>query len=95
MSNLTEDQRIFLEECLKEFSDRYSDSDMEYQEVYDEGIPSPPIIHPWYPRSRFGYRDRGNRSPDRHNYNRDRGYKQSRSPNGQGSNSYHNKKRAY
>lgn len=72
MSNLTVEQLTFIEECLKEFSDRYSENDSDYQKVYDEGVPNPPIVSPWHTRSRFGYRERGNRSPERHNYNRDR-----------------------
>ncbi|KAF2894436.1 hypothetical protein ILUMI_11743 [Ignelater luminosus] len=60
-AQLTKEQEAFLDECLLEFSDRYTDADIEYKKVYDTGIPPPPIMYPWYGRPRLG----GNRDRDR------------------------------
>ncbi|XP_018561318.1 uncharacterized protein LOC108903576 [Anoplophora glabripennis] len=56
--NLTKEQLTFLEECNLEFSERYTDSDLEYKKIFDLGIPPPPIMYPWYGKGRFN-RDRG------------------------------------
>ncbi|KAF5276955.1 hypothetical protein FQR65_LT16119 [Abscondita terminalis] len=59
---LTREQSAFLEECLLEFSDRYTDADVEYKKVSEEGIPPPPIMHPWHGRPKltpYRNRDRG------------------------------------
>ncbi|XP_031333891.1 uncharacterized protein LOC116163901 [Photinus pyralis] len=56
---LTKEQEAFLEECLLEFSDRYTDADFEYKKTYDRGVPPPPIMFPWYGRPKLtGYRRR-------------------------------------
>ncbi|KAJ8951860.1 hypothetical protein NQ318_019836 [Aromia moschata] len=60
-AELTENQLAFLEECNLEFSERYTDSDLEYKKVYDTGIPPPPIICPWWTHLR-GRRFNGERS---------------------------------
>lgn len=67
--NLTKEQLAFLEECNLEFSERYTDSDLEYKKIYDLGIPPPPIMCPWYGKGRFNNRDRGG---DRYNDHRNR-----------------------
>ncbi|KAL1497661.1 hypothetical protein ABEB36_008584 [Hypothenemus hampei] len=59
--SLSEAQLKFIEECKQEFSERFTDLDCDYKKIYDEGIPSPPIIYPWHPRNRNN-RDWG---PDR------------------------------
>lgn len=62
---LTKEQKAFLEETNLEFSDRFTDADLEYKKVYDDGIPPPPVMYPWYVRNRPS----GNRNsfPDRNN----------------------------
>lgn len=81
---LTKEQKAFLEECNLEFSDRFTDADLEYKKVYNEGIPPPPIMYPWYGRNRPGnnrnYRAGGsrhddNRSEHSENNDRERGYR--------------------
>ncbi|KAF5287551.1 hypothetical protein FQA39_LY15880 [Lamprigera yunnana] len=65
---LTREQQVFLDECQLEFSDRYTDADIEYKKVCEEGIPPPPIMYPWYERrkmipyknrERGGYKEHG------------------------------------
>lgn len=51
--NLTAEQKQFLEDCELEFADRYTNLDEEYKKIYDAGIPPPPIMYPWYQRSRY------------------------------------------
>lgn len=71
--NLTSEQKAFLEECALEFSDRFTDSDLEYKKMYDAEIPPPPIMCPWYGKSRVpGNRYRGGGSY--HNDSRDNRY---------------------
>lgn len=69
-AGLTSEQERFLEECYLEFSERFTDSDLEYKKVYDSGVPPPPIMCPWYGRSRFNNRDRAGGS--RNDYYRPR-----------------------
>lgn len=84
--NLSVEQKQFLEECESEYIDRYTESDEEYVKIYNSGIPSPPIMFPWYGRSRFNNdRTGGSRNdqfrsrkrphpdseqPERNNYNK-------------------------
>ncbi|XP_019869771.1 RNA guanine-N7 methyltransferase activating subunit [Aethina tumida] len=77
---LSQEQLDFLEECNNEFADRYTEEDPEYKMIYDLGIPTPPIICPWYARNRFNrdraggsrfHRDRDNRRG--RDFNEDRG----------------------
>lgn len=71
--NLSVEQEKFLEQCERDFVDRYSDSDEQYKKVYDSGIPSPPIMSPWYNRYRFnndrqgGIRNSGYQQRNRYN----------------------------
>eukprot|EP00088_Acartia_fossae_P036932 TRINITY_DN38128_c0_g1_i1.p1 TRINITY_DN38128_c0_g1~~TRINITY_DN38128_c0_g1_i1.p1 ORF type:complete len:129 (+),score=16.96 TRINITY_DN38128_c0_g1_i1:34-420(+) len=58
MTELTEEQQKFLEECENEFKNRYTDADPDYLKVKKEGIGQPPIVHPWFAKTR---NDRGNR----------------------------------
>ncbi|GLV41613.1 DZIP1 [Carabus blaptoides fortunei] len=51
-TNLTREQKEFLEECESEFANRFTDADEAYKKVYDRDISTPPIISPWYGRSR-------------------------------------------
>ena len=44
---LTDDQIAFLDECEQEFSDRYTDKDVEYMELKSKPLSDPPIINPW------------------------------------------------
>lgn len=59
---LTTEQKNFLEECLVEFANRYTDEDEEYKKVYDRGITAPPIMSPWSGRPRLTARRSGNRN---------------------------------
>ncbi|KAK4880740.1 hypothetical protein RN001_008886 [Aquatica leii] len=77
---LTREQEAFFGECLLEFSDRYTNADIEYKKVYDEGIPPPPIMYPWHGRQKLtayrnrdrgGYRDRRYDNNSRDNKYRD------------------------
>lgn len=68
---LTKEQRKFLEECALEFSDRFTDSDLEYKKIYDTGIPPPPIMHPWYSRNRM-VQNRNRPGGSQYNDNRER-----------------------
>lgn len=52
VGTLTAEQKAFLEECALEFSERFSDADVEYKKTYDSGIPVPPIMDSWYGRNR-------------------------------------------
>jgi hypothetical protein len=84
---LTREQEAFLEECALEFSDRFTDADLEYKKIFDLGIPNPPIMCPWYGRARFNrergegrYNDRrdyhrSDNSRDRHSYYKERRYR--------------------
>lgn len=37
-SSLAASQQAFLDECIIEFSDRYTDADAEYKKIYDAGM---------------------------------------------------------
>lgn len=78
MSNqsLTKEQEDFLEECLLEFSDRYTDSDVEYKTAYETEIPPPPVMYPWFGRpklqarrNRYGDNYGGYRNHHQHHNN--------------------------
>lgn len=68
--NLTAEQEQFLEECEDEFIDRYTESDEEYQKIYDLGIPPPPIMFPWYGRARYNDRPGSSRNESFQSRNR-------------------------
>lgn len=61
-------QEAFLEECALEFSDRFTDADLEYKKIFDLKIPLPPIMCPWYRKFRFK-RDRFNDKRDHRDRN--------------------------
>lgn len=92
--SLNEEQLKFLEECKLEFSDRFTDAEPDYKKAYDEGIPLPPIMHPWYTRSRFNNRDRagGSRHQDSGYRNNNRSWDGGQSRN---YNSYNRRERPY
>lgn len=69
METLTREQQVFLEECNLEFSDRFTDADVDYKKVYDDGIPPPPVMYPWYGRTR-STASRNRAGGSRHNDNR-------------------------
>ncbi|XP_050309976.1 uncharacterized protein LOC126745962 [Anthonomus grandis grandis] len=84
--SLTQEQQTFIEECELEFADRYTNKDPDYKKVYDKGIPDPPIMCPWYMRSRNNYRDRagGSQPYNDHRNNQDweqQGYGRNRTHN--------------
>lgn len=61
---LTEEQERFLEECSREFANRYTDAEEEFKLVCEKDLKPPPIVEPWYnkPRRNFNWsrqRDRG------------------------------------
>lgn len=66
--NLSPDQKKFLTECSLEFSDRFTDNDLEFMKILDSGIPPPPIVSPWYGKQRFNNRDRDRPSGSYNNY---------------------------
>lgn len=78
---LTPQQKAFLEECNLEFSERFTDADPEYKEVYEKGIPPPPIMCPWYSRHKLvAQRNRNyNNRYDRPRYYNDRNNDRKRS----------------
>ncbi|KAG7199232.1 hypothetical protein KM043_018101 [Ampulex compressa] len=51
-TNLTEEQKKFLEECENEFKDRYTEKDSDFMKVKNAEIKKPPIIDPWHPKQR-------------------------------------------
>ncbi|XP_057653346.1 uncharacterized protein LOC130892151 [Diorhabda carinulata] len=65
---LSPDQKKFLKECDLEFSERFTDNDLEFKKILDSDIPAPPIISPWYDRQRFNNRDRDRPSGSYNNY---------------------------
>lgn len=67
--SLTREQQSFLEECNLEFSDRFTDADLDYKKVFEEGVPSPPIMYPWYGRIRL-IANRNRAGGSRYNANR-------------------------
>lgn len=84
--SLTQDQEAFLKECEGMFSERFTDAEPEFAALHKSNIPSPPIVFPWYGRSRYNNREsnRGgyNRNNDRGShgsrpYNHNRGYRDS------------------
>ncbi|KAJ3655044.1 hypothetical protein Zmor_014188 [Zophobas morio] len=81
---LTREQEAFLQECALEFSDRFTDADLEYKKIFEMGIPQPPIMCPWYGRARFNNRERGDGR-----YNDRRDYRSDRSDNYRDRNSYY------
>lgn len=87
---LTTEQKDFLEECLVEFANRYTDEDEEYKKAYERGISTPPIMSPWQGRPRMtANRNRNsyqNRQYDRNRdddnrYDRNRDYESNYSRN--------------
>lgn len=68
-TNLTREQQEFLDECLTEFANRFTEDDEDYKKAYDRDITTPPIVSPWYGRPRLTAA-RSNYRQGR--YNRDR-----------------------
>ena len=46
-SDLTSEQKEFLEECEKEFGDRYTDGDSEFTQFKSAKKVPPPAVSPW------------------------------------------------
>lgn len=59
MENLNTEQQQFIEECKLEFVDRFTEVDKDYKKIQDSGIPSPPIMFPWYGKYRFSNERQG------------------------------------
>ncbi|XP_076753515.1 uncharacterized protein LOC143424977 [Xylocopa sonorina] len=51
-TNLTDEQKKFLEECENEFKDRYTEKDSEFMKIKDAQLKKPPILDGWYPSRR-------------------------------------------
>ncbi|KAL3281113.1 hypothetical protein HHI36_004335 [Cryptolaemus montrouzieri] len=68
---LSREQEAFLKECNLEFSERYTTADLEFKNLFESDIPDPPVVFPWYGKSRFN-RDRPTFSRDRDDYSRER-----------------------
>ncbi|KAG5897170.1 hypothetical protein JTB14_022533 [Gonioctena quinquepunctata] len=90
---LSREQESFLEECNLEFSERFTDSDIEYKRTYDTGIPPPPIMCPWFGKSRFNHRDRPGGSRYDNNF-RNR-HRDSRQENNHRDGGYHHRDRQF
>ncbi|XP_055715708.1 RNA guanine-N7 methyltransferase activating subunit [Phlebotomus papatasi] len=73
--NLTEDQKKFLEECEKEFANRFTERDWEFAEFYKKEPQVPPIVDSWM--SRQYNQNHGNHHRNDH-YQRDGRYRGSR-----------------
>ncbi|XP_015179992.1 PREDICTED: RNMT-activating mini protein [Polistes dominula] len=75
-TNLTEEQKRFLEECEIEFKDRFSENDVEFMKIKSATPKKPPIIDPWYTKPRrLPYWDQQNQQNQGHgsrNHNWDR-----------------------
>lgn len=69
--NLTSDQKKFLEECEIEFSTRYTTDDEDYKVIYENDIPTPPIMTPWYGRPKLTARRRFGNRYNHFGYNND------------------------
>lgn len=67
---LTPEQERFLKECSLEFSERFTNLDLEFKAIYDAEIPPPPIMFPWYGRPRYNNRDYQGGSRNDHYRNR-------------------------
>ncbi|XP_076184098.1 uncharacterized protein LOC143155351 [Ptiloglossa arizonensis] len=51
-ANITDEQKKFLEECENEFKDRYTDKDSAFMKIKNMDTKRPPIVDPWYNKSR-------------------------------------------
>lgn len=51
--DLTREQKEFLEECMLEFGNRFTDEDSDFKEALERDISTPPIVNPWYGRPRI------------------------------------------
>ncbi|CAK9817005.1 hypothetical protein ANTPLA_LOCUS9206 [Anthophora plagiata] len=71
-TDLTPEQKKFLEECENEFKDRYTEKDTEFVKTKNMEIKDPPIFHPWYSHNSRNGPSRGYTS--RRHYNRNRPY---------------------
>lgn len=69
---LTEEQAKFLEECEKEFKDRYTENDQAFMEVKNMKPKKPPIQDPWYNKQQRPPNDWVRQNHGRRNYNFDR-----------------------
>lgn len=59
-SELTPEQEKFLQECDREFKDRFTDKDEEFKRHCDRAVNPPPILDDWTNRqSNRGYNNRG------------------------------------
>lgn len=53
--NMTDEQKKFLQECELEFANRYTDEDKEFMKIKTMELIKPPIVDPWYNKSRRSY----------------------------------------
>ncbi|KAK4018098.1 hypothetical protein OUZ56_000166 [Daphnia magna] len=44
---LTDQQKSFLSECENEFSERYTEKDVDFMELKNKPLSKPPIVDPW------------------------------------------------
>jgi len=49
---LSREQKRFLEECEEEFKDRYTGKDSNFMNIKMQEPKKPPIVDPWYNKSR-------------------------------------------
>lgn len=58
-TELTKDQQDFLDECKREFADRFTEKDKEFMEHSERPVNPPPILDEFRSRGSY-YRDRDN-----------------------------------
>lgn len=49
---LTNEHKTFLEECEKQFKDRYTEKDNNFMNIKMQQLKKPPIMDPWYNKPR-------------------------------------------
>ncbi|XKL61082.1 hypothetical protein PGB90_008139 [Kerria lacca] len=72
-TSLDEAQLLFLENCEKEFADRYTEKDLDYKNLMESEIAEPPIMDPWYnkPKRNYNWNNERNESTSRKRRNYD------------------------
>ncbi|XP_044745788.1 uncharacterized protein LOC123307506 [Coccinella septempunctata] len=76
---LSAEQKSFLEECEIKFSERYTNCEPDFAQIHGSSIPPPPIVFPWYGKSRYNRGD--NRGQPNRSYNERRDDRGSYTPN--------------
>lgn len=72
-TELTKDQQDFLNECQREFADRFTEKDKDFMTHCERPVNPPPILDEFRSRGHYSNRDRDRQSggnDGRHDYNR-------------------------